>query len=45
MKTRNITRDKDRHLIMTEESLYQENIHITNVYTCNNKALEYVKQN
>ena len=30
---------------MTEESLYQENVHIINVYTCNNKALKFLKQN
>ena len=39
----NITKDKD-NLSLLKGSIYQEDITIINVYTCNNKALIYIKE-
>ena len=46
-KAINITGDKQRQIIMMKESIYQEDITTTNVYTHNkcNKAKKDMKQN
>lgn len=34
----------DSHFIITEESIYQEDVAILNVYTPNNRCLKHTKQ-
>ena len=43
-KTKEITRDKERHYIMIKGSIQEEHITIVNIYAPNITALQYMRQ-